>query len=72
MQLSTLHFGTNLVYCIDYAFSTLASTYAWRVSVVLQCGSLFLILFIISVPPQSPHWLAAHDRSDESLSVLGA
>lgn len=70
MQLSTLNFGTDLVYWIDYAFSTHSSSYAWRIPVILQCVFLFPMLFIISVLPESPRWLAAHNRSDESLSVL--
>lgn len=70
MQLSTLNFGTDLVYWIDYAFSTRASSYAWRIPVILQCVFLFPMLFIISILPESPRWLAAHNRSDESLSVL--
>lgn len=70
MQLSTLNFGTDLVYWIDYAFSTHTSSYAWRIPVILQCVFLFPMLLIIFVLPESPRWLAAHNRSDESLSVL--
>ena len=70
MQLSTLNFGTDLVYWIDYAFSTHTSSYAWRIPVILQCVFLFPMLGIISILPESPRWLAAHDRSDESLAVL--
>lgn len=70
MQLSTLNFGTDLVYWIDYAFSTHTSSYAWRIPVILQCVFLFPMLFIIYILPESPRWLVAHNRSDESLSVL--
>ena len=70
MQLSTLNFGTDLVYWIDYAFSTHSASYAWRIPVILQCAFLFPMLFLIAVLPESPRWLAAHGRPEESLSVL--
>ncbi|KAA6407798.1 MAG: sugar transporter STL1 [Lasallia pustulata] len=70
MQLSTLNFGIFLVYWIDYAFSTTTSSYAWRVPVILQCVFLLAMLILIFIVPETPRWLAAHDRSDESLAVL--
>ena len=70
MQLSTLNFGTDLVYWIDYAFSTHTKSYAWRVPVILQCVFLFPMLLLIAMLPESPRWLAAHGRSEESLLVL--
>ena len=70
MQLSTLNFGITIVYWIDYAFSNHASSYAWRIPVILQCVFLVPMLFIISILPESPRWLAAHDRQDESLAIL--
>ena len=70
MQLSTLNFGITLVYWIDYAFSTYTSSFAWRVPVILQCCFLVPMLFIIVILPESPRWLAAHGRNEESLSVL--
>ena len=71
MQLSTLNFGITIVYWIDYAFAGIPSSYAWRVPVILQCVFLFPMLLIIAILPESPRWLAAHDRPDESLVVLG-
>ncbi len=70
MQLTTLNFGITLVYWIDYAFSTSTSSYAWRVPVILQCIFLIPMLFAITLLPESPRWLAAHDRQAESLVVL--
>lgn len=70
MQLSTLNFGIFLVYWIDYAFSTTPSSYAWRVPVILQTIFLLAILALVSIVPESPRWLAAHDHVDESLAVL--
>ena len=70
MQLSTLNFGITIVYWIDYAFSTYTSSFAWRVPVILQCCFLIPMLGIIAILPESPRWLAAHGRADESLAVL--
>ena len=70
MQLTTLNFGITLVYWIDYGFSNSTGSYAWRIPVILQCIFLIPMLFIIMILPESPRWLAAHDRQDESLAVL--
>ncbi|WQF89767.1 Putative major facilitator, sugar transporter, major facilitator superfamily [Colletotrichum destructivum] len=69
-QLSTLNFGIFLVYWIDYAFSTHTESYAWRIPVILQCLCLLPMFIILHFIPETPRWLAAHDRSDECLAVL--
>lgn len=69
-QLSTLNFGIFLVYWIDYGFSSSTKSYAWRVPVILQCIFLLGMLVILMIIPESPRWLAAHDRPDECLAVL--
>lgn len=70
MQLSTLNFGIFLAYWIDYAFSSHTSSYAWRIPCILQCVFLFPMLLIVAIVPETPRWLASHDRGDESLMVL--
>ncbi|KAK2051733.1 general substrate transporter [Colletotrichum caudatum] len=69
-QLSTLNFGIFLIYWIDYAFSSHVSSYAWRVPVILQCFCLLPMFILLQMIPETPRWLAAHDRSDECLAVL--
>lgn len=69
-QLSTLNFGIFFVYWIDYAFSTHTASFAWRIPTILQCMFLVPMLFILYIIPESPRWLAAHDRPDECLAVL--
>ncbi|KAH9427130.1 hypothetical protein MCOR02_012456, partial [Pyricularia oryzae] len=59
-----------LVYWIDYAFSSITSSYAWRIPVILQCFCIIPMLFIITIVPETPRWLASHDRPDESLQIL--
>lgn len=70
MQLSTLNFGIFLSYWIDYGFSSINASYAWRVPVILQVIFLIPMLFLITIVPETPRWLAAHGRAEESLSVL--
>ena len=69
-QLSTANFGIFFVYWIDYAFSTHISSYAWRIPVVLQCMFIIPMMFILWIIPESPRWLAAHDRPIECFAVL--
>ncbi|GME25807.1 putative sugar transporter stl1 protein [Neofusicoccum parvum] len=69
-QLSTLNFGIFMVYWIDYAFSSHESSYAWRIPVILQCVFLIPMAVILLIIPESPRWLARHDRPEEALEVL--
>lgn len=69
-QLSTLNFGILLVYWIDYAFSNHTSSYAWRIPTALQGIILIAILVLLCFIPETPRWLASHDRPDECLKVL--
>lgn len=69
-QLSTLNFGILLVYWIDYAFVSHTSSYAWRIPTILQCFILIAILVLLFLIPETPRWLASHDRPDECLKVL--
>lgn len=68
--MSTLNFGIFLVYWIDYAFSSHTGSYAWRVPVILQCICIIPILVILTLIPETPRWLASHDRPDECLEIL--
>ena len=70
IQLSTLNFGIFLVYWIDYAFISHDSSYAWRIPVILQCIFLIPMLLILMILPETPRWLASHDREEESFAVL--
>lgn len=71
MQLSTLNFGIFLAYWIDYGFTqSNTASFAWRVPCILQCIFLVPMLFILLIVPESPRWLASHDRPEDSLAVL--
>lgn len=69
-QLSTLNFGIFLVYWINYGFSTHLGSYAWRVPVILQCVVILPMFFILWIIPETPRWLAAHDRPDECRTLF--
>jgi MFS family permease len=69
-QLSTLNFGIFLVYWITFAFVDHTASYAWRVPVILQCVILIPMFGLLSLIPETPRWLASHDRSEECLNVL--
>ena len=70
MQLTTLNFATAIVYWIDFGFSSHDASYAWRVPCIFQCIFLAPMLLLLLVVPETPRWLAAHGRSEESLEVL--
>lgn len=72
VQLSVLNFATALVYWIDFGFNQDGNTnsYSWRLPCILQCVFLIPMLFIVTIVPETPRWLAAHDRAEESLKVL--
>ncbi|KAF7946202.1 hypothetical protein EAE96_009205 [Botrytis aclada] len=71
MQLSTLNFGILLAYWVDYGFTqSYNASFSWRVPTILQCMFLVPMLGLLAIVPESPRWLAAHEKTDESLSVL--
>ncbi|TGO61566.1 hypothetical protein BCON_0026g00100 [Botryotinia convoluta] len=71
MQLSTLNFGIFLAYWVDYGFTqSYTASFSWRVPTILQCMFLVPMLVLLAIVPESPRWLAAHEKRDESLNVL--
>ncbi|KAM0138780.1 hypothetical protein ACHAO1_003379 [Botrytis cinerea] len=71
MQLSTLNFGIFLAYWVDYGFTqSYTASFSWRVPTILQCMFLVPMLGLLAIVPESPRWLAAHEKTDESLNVL--
>ena len=63
-----------MVYWIDYAFSTISkgpeTSFVWRVPTIMQCIFLLPMIILILVIPETPRWLAGHDRNEECLQVL--
>lgn len=58
------------MYWIDYAFSFHLESYAWRVPVILQCVCILPMMGLLLLIPETPRWLASHDKPDECLQVL--
>jgi MFS family permease len=70
-QLSLLNLGILLAYWVGYGFTSVTGSKAWRVPIALQAVFIICIMILLFVVPESPRWLAAHGRGEESLAVLG-
>ncbi|WVQ98396.1 hypothetical protein IAU59_005519 [Kwoniella sp. CBS 9459] len=69
-QLSLLNFGIMTSYWTGYGFAYVTGSKAWRIPVALQAVFIIPIFAIALFIPESPRWLAAHGRAEESLDVL--
>ena len=63
-----------MVYWINYAFSTISkgpeTSYVWRVPTIMQCIFLLPMVVLVLIIPETPRWLAGHDRNEECFEVL--
>ena len=63
-----------MVYWINYAFSTISegpeTSYIWRVPTIMQCIFLLPMVVLVLIIPETPRWLAGHDRNEECYEVL--
>ena len=63
-----------MVYWINYAFSTISkgpeTSYVWRVPTIMQCIFLLPMVILVLIIPETPRWLAGHDRNEECYEVL--
>lgn len=63
-----------MVYWINYAFSTISkgpeTSYVWRVPTSMQCIFLLPMVVLVLIIPETPRWLAGHDRNEECFEVL--
>lgn len=46
------------------------SSFAWRWPIAFQGVFLVIILIALPVLPESPHWLAQHDRLEEAVDIF--
>lgn len=70
IELAINIFGVMLSYWVDYGLSYVNSEAQFRFPLALQILFAILTLVGISVLPESPRWLIAHDRHDEARQVL--
>jgi hypothetical protein len=59
-----------LVYWVDFGFSNVNSSVAWRIPTILQTVFLFVQLLLLPLVPDTARWYASQDRPEESLMVL--
>lgn len=57
-------------YWVDYGFTGVTGSKAWRIPVALQAVFIIPILVLYFFVPESPRWLASHDRADQALSTI--
>merc|ERR1712000_518887 len=64
--------GICISYWIDFGFSFLSSSVAWRFPIAFQCFFALVILGFIMELPESPRWLVLRGREREATEVLAA
>ncbi|KAH6675455.1 hexose transport protein [Halenospora varia] len=55
---------------VVYATSQYASTWAWRLPLLLQIGPPICVFVGCFFIPESPRWLASRDRMDEAAKII--
>ncbi|KAF2492525.1 general substrate transporter [Lophium mytilinum] len=72
IELAINIFGVMTAYWVDYGMSYVSSEAQFRFPLALQILFALFTLAGISVLPESPRWLIAHDRHDEARHILWA
>ncbi|KAF8476842.1 general substrate transporter [Kalaharituber pfeilii] len=62
--------GIFLSYCINLGTSNLTDSASWRVPLGLSYLWAFILAIGMAILPESPRWLLAHDRCDDTLEAL--
>lgn len=61
-----------MAYWIDFGFSYVNSSAAWRTPIAIQLIFTVVVIIVIFGCPESPRWLAKRGRYDEARDVLCA
>lgn len=64
--------GITLAYWIDYGFSYLPGSVAWRTPIAIQLVFAIIVTILVWGLPESPRWLAKRGREQEAVEVLCA
>ena len=64
--------GIVLAYWIDYGFSYLPGSVAWRTPIAIQLVFAITVVGLVFGLPESPRWLYKRGRSSEAREVLCA
>lgn len=71
-ELAIVIFGVAMSYWIDFGFSYLDSSVAWRFPIAFQLVFALSVVATIMTMPESPRWLVLQDRDSEAVDVLAA
>lgn len=70
MELSTLIVGIVIAYWIDYGCSGYTNSFQWRFPIAFQIVFALALIVMCFCLPESPRWLASHQRESDALQVL--
>ncbi|KAL2005774.1 hypothetical protein VTN00DRAFT_10267 [Thermoascus crustaceus] len=70
IELSMLIVGIVIAYWVDYGCSTYTNGFQWRFPIAFQIVAAVLLITMCFCLPESPRWLASHNREHEALDVL--
>lgn len=59
-----------VAYWITYGCSFLDTGAQWRFPIALQVVFALSTIALVSILPETPRWLLAHDRVEEAVEVL--
>jgi len=62
--------GIVLAYWIDFGFTYVGGSVAWRTPIAFQLIFAIAVTFLVWGLPESPRWLAKRGRMDEAIDVL--
>ena len=71
-ETSMVILGVMVSYWVDFGFSYVHSSAAWRAPIALQLVFAFFVLGAILFMPESPRWLILKNRPDEAAIVVSA
>ncbi|KAJ5378266.1 General substrate transporter [Penicillium cataractarum] len=71
VQMSLVIFGTVIAYWLDYGMvRNLSGEVVWRFPIAFQIFFALITISTILFLPESPRWLFAHDRREESTRAV--
>ena len=62
--------GIVVAYWFDFGMSFVGGPIAWRVPIAMQIVFAIFVIVLVFGLPESPRWLAKHDRWEEAHEVL--
>ncbi|VUC31178.1 unnamed protein product [Clonostachys rosea] len=69
---SVYYVGALMAAGVTYRTAQLSGDWSWRLPCLLQVVPSFISGFCLFCTPESPRWLAYHDRTDDTLRVVAS